>query len=101
VRNVGGAAWPAVGEEGGRYAVTLRARWLRADGSTAEEEGGAARMPYDLEPGDTAGVTLQVSAPEEPGDYILELDVAQEGVGRFGARGSKTLRACVRVYAPD
>ncbi|HYY93520.1 MAG TPA: glycosyltransferase family 39 protein, partial [Pyrinomonadaceae bacterium] len=100
VRNVGGAAWPAVGEEGGRYAVVLRDRWLRADGSTFKDEDGAARMPYDLEPGDTAGVTFQVSAPEAPGDYLLELDVAQEGVGRFGARGSKTLRACVRVYAP-
>ena len=100
VRNVGGAAWPAVGEEGGRYAVVLRDRWLRADGSTFKDEDGAARMPYDLEPGDTAGVTLQVSAPEAPGDYILELDVAQEGVGRFGARGSKTLRARVSVKAP-
>ncbi|MDQ5838095.1 MAG: hypothetical protein M3379_15065 [Acidobacteriota bacterium] len=100
VRNVGGAIWPAVGEEGGRYAVVLRDRWLRADGSTFKDEDGAARMPYDLEPGDTAGVTLQVSAPEAPGDYLLELDVAQEGAGRFGARGSKTLRAAVSVAPP-
>jgi Dolichyl-phosphate-mannose-protein mannosyltransferase len=97
VRNVGGATWPAVGEEGGRYAVTLRDRWLRADGSTFRDEDGAARMPYDLEPGDTAGLSLPVSAPEAPGDYILELDVVQEGAGRFGARGSKTLRARVSV----
>src|SRR5205085_4360644 len=50
VRNVGGAAWPAVGEEGGRYAVRLRGRWLRGDGSAFKEDDGAARMPYDLEP---------------------------------------------------
>jgi hypothetical protein len=101
VRNVGGAAWPAVGEEGGRYAVTLRGRWLRADGSAVKEEGGAARMPYDLEPGDAAGLSLQVVAPEAPGDYVLELDVAQEGVAWFGARGSKTLRTGVSVTAPQ
>jgi hypothetical protein len=80
--------------------VTLRGRWLRADGSTFKDNDGAARMPYDLEPGDTAGVTLQVAAPEAPGDYILELDVVQEGAERFGARGSKTLRAAVSVAAP-
>jgi hypothetical protein len=100
VRNIGGATWPAVVEEGGRYAVVLRDRWLRADGSTVKEDDGAARMPYDLEPGDTAGVTLQVVAPEAPGDYVLELDVVQEGVAWFGGRGSKTLRAGVHVTAP-
>jgi hypothetical protein len=99
VRNVGGATWPAVGEEGGRYAVTLRGRWLRADGSTFKDDDGAARIPYDLEPGDTAGVTLQVVAPDSPGDYTLELDVVQEGVEWFGARGSKTLRTGVGVTA--
>jgi 4-amino-4-deoxy-L-arabinose transferase-like glycosyltransferase len=100
VRNVGGAAWPAVGGEGGRYAVRLRDRWLRADGSTVKDDDGAARMPYDLEPGDTAGLSLQVVAPETPGDYILELDVVQEGAEWFGACGSKTLRAGVSVKAP-
>ena len=39
------------------------------------------------------------AAPEAPGDYILELDVVQEGVAWFGARGSKTLRASVGVTA--
>jgi hypothetical protein len=100
VRNVGGAAWPAVGGEGGRYAVTLRDRWLRADGSAVKETDGAARMPYDLEPGDAAGLSLRIVAPDAPGDYTLELDVAQEGAARFGSRGSKTLRAGVSVTAP-
>jgi hypothetical protein len=97
VRNVGGVTWPAVGEWDGRYAVTLRDRWLSADGSPVNVEDGKARMPYDLEPGDTAGLSLQVVAPEAPGDYVLELDVAQESVAWFGARGSKTLRASVSV----
>ncbi|PYS81912.1 MAG: hypothetical protein DMF67_15050 [Acidobacteria bacterium] len=97
VRNVGGVTWPAVGEDGGRYAVTLRDRWLSDDGSPAIGEDAAARMPYDLEPGDTAGLTLQISAPETPGQYVLELDVVQEGAAWFGARGSKTLRAGVSV----
>ena len=75
----------------------MRDRWLSDDGSPAIGEDAAARMPYDLEPGDTAGLTLQISAPETPGQYVLELDVVQEGAAWFGARGSKTLRAGVSV----
>jgi 4-amino-4-deoxy-L-arabinose transferase-like glycosyltransferase len=115
VRNVGGAAWPAVGDEAGRYAVLLRQRWTKADGSPdtmksggsyVAEEGvaartpsdeGAARIPFDMEPGDTAGLTIELVAPDAPGEYVLELDVAQEGVARFGANGSKPLRAGVKV----
>ena len=38
-----------------------------------------------------------VTAPETPGDYILEFDMTQEGVAWFGAHGSKPLRARVKV----
>jgi hypothetical protein len=116
VRNVGGAAWPAVGDEEGRYAVRLHGRWLKADGSPFKEADGcllkeaggslltddttAARIPFDMEPGDTAGLTLNVSAPIEPGDYVLELDLVQEDSAWFGAHDSKTLRASVKVLPP-
>jgi hypothetical protein len=97
VRNLGSAAWPAVGDAEGRFAVRLRDRWLKADGSLSAEDASAARIPFDMEPGDTTGLTLSVNAPVEPGVYVLELDMAQEGLTWFGARGSKTLRATVEV----
>jgi 4-amino-4-deoxy-L-arabinose transferase-like glycosyltransferase len=96
VRNVGGATWPSVGDEAGRGAVSLRARWLEQGGAEA-----SARIPFDVEPGDTAGLTLELVAPAEPGDYTLELDMAQEGFARFAALGSKPLRARVRVSRND
>jgi 4-amino-4-deoxy-L-arabinose transferase-like glycosyltransferase len=112
VRNVGGATWPAVGDAEGRYAVRLRARWRKPDGSPVGDKDaavdgdavdgeGAARIPYDLEPGDTAGLSLRVVAPAAPGDYILELDMVQEGVAWFGARGARTLKANVKVSPPN
>jgi hypothetical protein len=100
VRNTGGADWPAVGDEAGRGAVVLRDRWLKVDGSALNEEDASARIPFDMEPGDTAGLALAVRAPDEPGEYVLELDVIQEGGARFGARGSQTFRANVKVTPP-
>jgi hypothetical protein len=100
VRNGGPADWPAVGDAEGRGAVTLRDRWLRPDGSLLTDEDARARIPFDMEPGDTAGLALTINAPSEPGEYVLELDLAQEGVAWFGARGSQTLRANVKVLPP-
>jgi hypothetical protein len=100
VRNVGGETWPAVSDEAGRYAVSLRARWLRTDGVPFDDEEAAARIPYDMEPGDTAGLRLEVVAPDAPGEYVLELNGVQEGVGPSAARGPKPLRTQVEVLPP-
>ncbi|HWS87514.1 MAG TPA: hypothetical protein VN282_11150 [Pyrinomonadaceae bacterium] len=94
VRNVGAETWPAVGDAAGRLAVSLRARWLRPDGSAVMEghwlKESAARIPFDMEPGDTAGLKVEISAPDAPGDYVLELAVSQEGVAGSGAGRSQT-----------
>jgi hypothetical protein len=100
VRNIGRAEWPAVGDEAGLGAVVLRDRWLKVDGSVLTDEDASSRIPFDMEPGDTAGLALNVNAPREPGEYVLELDVVQEGVAWFGARGSRTFRANVKVTPP-
>jgi hypothetical protein len=65
VRNTGGAEWPAVGDAEGRNAVRLRDRWLKTDGTVLTDEDAAARIPFDMEPGDTAGLALNVYAPNE------------------------------------
>jgi hypothetical protein len=97
VRNVGGETWPAVPDAGGRYVVTLRARWLRSDGAPAGGTEAAARIPFDMEPGDTAGLRLTTAAPDAPGEYVLELFVVQEGVGPWLARGAGSLRTAIKV----
>lgn len=97
VKNISAATWPAVGQLDGRYAVMLRNRWLKTDGTVLQDNDGKSRFPYDLEPGDTAGVSLEISAPAIPGDYLLDLDVVQEQVTRFSARGSQPLKLRLRV----
>jgi len=101
VKNVSAETWPAVGVPvTNRYAVGLRNRWLRLDGSGLTDADGRSRFPYDLEPQDTAGVHLEITAPQVPGQYVLELDVVQEEFVWFGEHGSKRFSQPVTVEPP-
>jgi hypothetical protein len=41
----------------------------------------------DLRPGTTTPCVIAVDVPTEPGDYILRLDLVQEGLCWFADRG--------------
>ena len=40
---------------------------------------------------------LQVTAPDRPGDYELEVDLVHEGITWFADRGGKTATVALRV----
>ena len=71
--------------------------WLDAQGNTFANDDGRAPLLSDLRPGDEAELRLVVNAPRRAGDYLLEIDMLQEGVSWFGLKGSKTLRVPVKV----
>jgi hypothetical protein len=97
IRNAGRATWPAVGQPDGSFRVGVRWRWLKGVEPTAPGYAGETKLPFDMDAGEFAAVEIKVVAPPDPGDYFLELDMAQERVAWFGERGSKTLRQEVRV----
>jgi hypothetical protein len=72
-------------------------RWLKADGTMYTDSDGRYGIGKDLKPGEETEVPLLVSAPKEPGDYILEVDLIQEQVSWFSDKGSPTARAKVTV----
>jgi hypothetical protein len=72
-------------------------RWLKADGSLLTDMDGRYGIGKDLKPGEETEVPLLVTAPKEPGDYILEVDLVQEQVSWFSEKGSPTARAKVTV----
>jgi hypothetical protein len=72
-------------------------RWLKADGSLVTDMDGRYGISKDLKPGEETEVPLAVTAPKEPGEYILEVDLVQEQVAWFSDRGSPTARAKVTV----
>jgi hypothetical protein len=58
-------------------------------------------LTHDLKPGEEIALSITVTAPAEPGDYLLELDMVQEHVAWFKDKGSPTCRVPVHVIAPS
>jgi len=101
VKNGGNTVWLASASQGWINIVTLGDRWLTADeSSVVNDMDSRAVLPHDLSPGEEVELTLTVTAPRVPGDYVLELDMVHEGVTWFYEQGSRTLRWQVKVEKP-
>jgi hypothetical protein len=97
VKNISAAEWPCIGDVDYNHAVILQSRWLRQDGTVLENTETEQPLPYDIEPGDTFGVTVPITAPGAPGPYYLDVDLVQKEVARFSERGSKPSKWAVEV----
>jgi hypothetical protein len=97
VRNSSDVAWPLGGRPGdGFFQVNLGDHWLGADGKEVKVDERIA-MPHAVGPGEEVERQLVIKAPDKPGDYVLELDVVQEGVAWFSQKGSQPLKLNVKV----
>ena len=72
-------------------------RWLKPDGSLITAMDGRHGLDKNLKPGEETEVPLQITAPKEPGDYILEVDLVQEQVAWFLDKGSPTAKTKITV----
>jgi 4-amino-4-deoxy-L-arabinose transferase-like glycosyltransferase len=97
VRNAGGVAWRAKERGGQAFQLSLGNHWLDPRGRVLVADDGRAPLLSDLGPGDVRAFDLVVNAPRAAGDYLLEIDMVQEGNAWFGPKGSQTLRLPVRV----
>lgn len=101
VRNDGDAPWPglALREDG---AVGLQVRWLDPQTGALVKQGSWYPLARDLAPGES--VRAQAGSWVPPaGEYVLEVGVAQPGVGWFaetGGRGAISHRVTVAPAAP-
>jgi hypothetical protein len=106
VSNEGQAVWPGGAEVApGEVPVALGAKWRRAGSAEVllEQRFG---LPFALRPGERIlmAVDLAPTGPSadgrlKPGDYEIELDMVQDGVTWFAARGSVAARLQVRLAA--
>ncbi len=97
VRNVSDVTWPALGRTDGAYSIRLGDHWLNNKNTMVVQDDGRASLIYDLQPGNEIDLPLTVTAPGEPGQYTLQIDMVQELVDWYGSRGSNTLRLEMKV----
>lgn len=97
VRNTSDVMWPAKRGEELKGVVAVANSWLDEKGTLLTNMDGRYGVLPGLAPGGEVELPLQITAPKEPGTYILELDMVQELVAFFKEKGNETLRVTVRV----
>jgi glycosyltransferase involved in cell wall biosynthesis len=83
VRNAGADAWP----HRGAHPVTLSYHWLDRQGQVVDFEGVRALLPAPLRPGEAVELMVQVEPPPRAGEYLLALDLVEEGINWFSLQG--------------
>ncbi len=83
VTNDGTRTWPP-GTLGSPQ-IRVSYRWRTSDGAVVVEEGLRTPFPHIVRPGESALVPVHVTAPAQPGTYLLELDLVHEHVRWFGS----------------
>ena len=97
VKNISDSAWSVLGQVDGKYRVSVGNHWLDENGRMVINDDGRSPLPYDLNPADEIEIPVTITAPPNPGSFVLEIDVVQEGVTWFGSQGSSTLKANIMV----
>jgi hypothetical protein len=102
VKNASDVVWWQRGGEindrpDNKFYIALGNRWLDKDGNLTSETEGHNGITKDLKPGEEAEMTLQITAPKQPGEYTLSLDMVQEAVSWFSEKGSPTTKAKITV----
>jgi hypothetical protein len=103
VKNASGILWYARGAKVNdssdtKFILAAGDRWFNAaDEKLVTDMDGRYGLNKDLRPGEETEIPLTITAPKEPGEYILEVDLVQEQVAWFHDKGSPTARAKVTV----
>jgi hypothetical protein len=102
IKNVSDVAWWARGgpvntRPDNKFYLAAGNRWLKPDGSLVTNMDGRYGIGKDLQPGEETEVPLAITAPKEPGEYTLEVDLIQEQVAWFSDKGSPTAKTKITV----
>jgi len=80
-----------------QFYIAAGNRWLDKDGKLTSEPEGHNGIVKDLKPGEETDMTLQITAPKQPGDWTMQLDMVQEGVAWFSEKGSPVTNIKIQV----
>jgi 4-amino-4-deoxy-L-arabinose transferase-like glycosyltransferase len=97
VKNLSDATWFARERGAAPLQLSVGNHWLDQAGREVLHDDGRAALPENLPPGERLELELVVNTPRVPGNYVLEVDMLQEGVAWFGPQGSSTLKLPIRI----
>jgi hypothetical protein len=83
VTNAGSATWPGDGS------IALGNHWLSGDCEMLIWSDGRTLLPSSLSPMGRVQLDLELQAPSQPGDYLLEIDLVEEGITWFKEKRSR------------
>jgi hypothetical protein len=101
VKNTGDWPWPDPftanpSHPDGTYAVRLTYGWATADGKVLPDPT-RGEIAAPVPPDQTANFSLTITAPKQPGSYQLKIDLVEELVTFFSAKGTEKLVVPVTV----
>jgi len=98
VKNVSDSTWLNRADSLGKSIIHLGNHWLSSTRQLVVHHDARASLPQSMKPGMESDLQLTVTAPNEPGNYIMVLDMVLEGVTWFHDKGSHTtdLQVCVK-----
>lgn len=97
LRNTTETVWRPGCESG----LSVGNHWRRADGRLVQWLDGQRSLDRPLPPGASADMGLLVRAPDEEGEYLLEVDVQQAGVMWLSELGKKPATCRVDISPAD
>lgn len=97
VTNTSPVPWPVTDESNPANQLRLGNRWFAADSGVLVQDDSREPLAFPILPGETGDLELTITAPTQAATYILEIDLVQEGVAWFGARGGTPQRITIRV----
>jgi len=90
--NTGGVRWLTRGGPDDRGVVRLGAHLLKEDGQEVAWDYGRSSFDIDIEPDGRASISIELTAPEKSGNYIVEFDLVLEHITWFEDLGTQTIR---------
>ena len=98
VRNAGGETIPSQASRANpSLQVQASYHWKTTDHRVIVWDGVLTPLASDLLPGDEQRLELAVRAPDQPGKYVLEVDLLQTTAYWFGGSGSQTATMIIDV----
>lgn len=97
VKNTSGAEWPMRGRAGdGIFQVNLGDAWRTMDGKQVKVDERAF-LPNAVKPGEQVAIRFAIVAPDKAGDFVVEIDMVQEGIAWFVSKGSVPAKLKIKV----